>query len=109
MQNPLSHFKLQIQDIDWRSLLPNAFLMMCCWSYVPFAYAIQIKTTVFSHDLYSLFAYQICIALAATIIFDPQIADWWPARPLRVRFQLWQMCRSPLEQDLISRPSIMWL
>jgi len=86
LQNPLSHFKLQIQDIDWRSLLPNAFLMMCCWSYVPFAYAIQIKTTVFSHDLYSLFAYQICIALAATIIFDQQGGSLTSIIPLLISF-----------------------
>lgn len=86
MQNLLSRFRLQFQDINWRDLLPNVFLIMCCWSYVPFAYAIQIKTTVFSHDLYSLFAYQICIALAATIIFDQQSGSLTSIIPLLISF-----------------------
>lgn len=60
----LAHY---FQKLDLKNLLPNACLMLIGWSYVPFAYSLQIKTTVFSHDLNGLFAYQACIVLALAL------------------------------------------
>lgn len=77
MHSLFQRLKWQTQSIDWQALLPTMLLAVFCWSFVPFAYAIQIKTTVFSHDLLSLFAYQACIWLAAVMIFDQQGGSFW--------------------------------
>lgn len=64
----IKQLKDELLTDRWKSIFASALILLIAWSYAPFAYVVGISGNHFDTNMGWLFAYEVCIGLAVTLI-----------------------------------------
>lgn len=65
----IKQLKDELLTDRWKSIFASALILLIAWSYAPFAYVVGISGNHFDTNMGWLFAYEVFIGLAVTLIF----------------------------------------
>lgn len=68
MSSLIKQLKDELLTDRWKSIFASVLILLIAWSYAPFAYVVGISGNHFNTNMGWLFAYEVCIGLAVTLI-----------------------------------------
>lgn len=64
----IKQLKDELFNDRWKAIFASTVILLMAWSYAPFAYVVGISGNHFDTNMGWLFAYEVCIGLAVTLI-----------------------------------------